>query len=65
MVITMLSAHLYDLVQRRGPPSGAKARSGGREICRRLFEVGLFESSGILLQLHFSVSLVFLHCVSC
>lgn len=58
IVTRMVSAHLCDLVQRRGPPSGTEARSGRREIRQHLFEVGLVESSSILLQLHFTVNLV-------
>ena len=56
ILITLLSAHLCGLAQRRSPPFGAETRSGGREIRRHLFEMGIVESSGVLLQLHFSVS---------
>ena len=55
VVITVLSAHLCDLAQRRGHPFGIEARFGGRQLCRHLFEMGLVQSSSILLQLHFSV----------
>jgi hypothetical protein len=56
IITTFLSAHLCGLAQRRSPPFGAETRSGGCEIRRHLFEMGLVESSSVLLQLHFSVS---------
>ena len=56
IMITLLSAYLCALARRRSPPFGAETRFGGREICRHLFEMGLVESSSVLLQLHFSAS---------